>query len=175
MAGCNSITLAGLQAECVASKGGIVKVWMAPYEGVTVTGDSDKTAGTVSGGEWAGYNFKKNTGSLTSTLNKDEENGVSYFTNELTLRFNRLDQEKRAEIMSLALGEMAVLVKDANGKYWYVTSNGYMSATATTAQTGQQATDGSRYELTLSSETPLLPFEIAESDVKTLVGAAYDA
>jgi len=166
---CNQ-TLNGLQASCDSSKGGILKVWMAPYDKVTAI--SADTAGTITAvtltgdTQWAEYNFKRGTGSMTSTLNVDDANGVNYVSTDLVLQFNKMDTTKRIEMTALALSEVIVVVKDANNKYWLLGKDGPVSASAGTAQTGQARTDGNMYQITLQANDDTYPFEAAASIVE---------
>lgn len=128
---CASIVLNGIMMDCSNSIGGIKRVWLARYSDIaSVTigniteGDPAVTVGQgvtaislKSGGEWYEYQFRKNTGSLTSTLNVDETNGNNYITSELSLVFSKMETKKRMEMAALAVGAVVAVVEDSNGKY----------------------------------------------------------
>ena len=76
------------------------------------------------------YLFAKNTGSISSTYNLDPASGVRYVTTDLLLQFNRMETAKRVEITALALGDLVVIAKDANGKYWYLGKDEPVNASA---------------------------------------------
>lgn len=183
---CNSITLSSLDASCSNSVGGIQVVYLIPYDkvsGVTVSNSGDTegmisaitytdTAATVSTAGWVVYKFRKNTGSMTSTLNLDETNGVSYVETELTMMFSKMETVKRAEMVALAKGEVACLVKDSNGLYWYLGYNEGVTANAGTGQTGQQKTDGNFYQVTLLDASEDYPYEVDKTLGDSIAAAA---
>ena len=81
---CSSITLAGITMDCAPSLGGIKRVWLTQYkEGLaTLDAEGGKIA-SFGEATWYEYQFRKGTGSLTSTLTVDETAGTNYVTNEL--------------------------------------------------------------------------------------------
>ena len=115
------------------------------------------------------YSFAKNTGSLTSNYNIDAASGVKYVTTDLLLQFNRMETAKRVEITALALGDLAIIVKDANGKYWYLGKDEPVNASAGDGQTGTARGDANRYTITLQDESQEMPYEVDSSIVEALV------
>lgn len=171
---CNSYTLTGLNNICKENSfGGIKEVLIAQYDdisGITVDASGETiTAITMSGSaKFAQYKLLKNTGALTSTLNTSETS-TSYFTNEVTLQFMKMETSKRLEIMALMMSACAVIVKDANNKYWYLGKDNYVECTAGSAQTGTAASDANHYELTLTDTSAELPYEVAASVIDSIV------
>lgn len=170
---CNSYTLTGMNTVCKeASFGGIKEVLIALYEDVSGTsvdsGTSYLTPTMVSGKKFKQYKLLKSTGGLTSTLNTSETS-TSYFTNEVTLQFMKMETTKRIEIMALMLSECAVIVKDANDKYWYLGKDNYVECSAGTATTGTAVSDANHYELTLSDTSAELPYEVDASVISSIV------
>lgn len=175
---CSAISLAGIQIDCSASIGGIKRLWLTRYadiEGVTVANDTDlqgdaiSTITLASGAKWYEYQFRKNTGSLTSTLNVDESTGNNYVSNELALVFTKMETKKRMEIAALAIGQVVAVVEDCNGKYWYLGIDDYVSASAGTGETGQQKGDQNAYTLTLSTDSETWPYELSAAAVTALL------
>ena len=170
---CISITLSGLNNACKeASFGGIKEVLIAPYEDVASTSvDATShllTPTMVTGKKFKTYKLMKSTGSLTSTLNTSETS-TSYFTNEVTLQFMKIETTKRMEIMSLMMGSVVVIVKDANDKYWYLGKDNYVECSAGTATTGTALTDANHYELTLTDTSAELPYEVSAEVIESIV------
>ena len=170
---CNSYTLSGLNNVCKENSfGGIKEVLIAQYDdisGVTVdSGTSLATVTMVSGKTFAQYKLLKNTGSLTSTLNTSETS-TSYFTNEVTLQFMKMETSKRLEIMALMMSACAVIVKDANNKYWYLGKDNYVECTAGSVQTGTAVSDANHYELTLTDTSAELPYEVDPTTISSIV------
>ncbi len=168
---CNQ-TLNGIAASCDTSKGGIKEVYLINYADIDEIAESDGviTGFTLASGAtgWKKYEFKKNTGSLTSTLNVDDANGINYVTTELVLQFNKQETTKRVEMSALALAEVAVIAVDANGEAWYLGKDEPVTASAGTAQTGTARTDGNYYQITLQANDDTFPFSVASSAVPSV-------
>ena len=58
---------------------------------------------------------------------------------------------------------------DANGKYWFLGAEEFVSATAGTAETGVNRTDGNRYTITLTDYSSSYPYEVDPTIVDALV------
>lgn len=166
---CTQYSLKGIARGCKDSIGGIVKVWVNPdydtargsvalVEGVGAN-QAKVTTPDVKG--WKVFNFFKNTGSMTSTLNVSESAGSS-FTTEVSLTFMKQDSAKRLEMLGLLLGQCMVIVKDANGKYWVLGWDAPVEASAGTAVTGTASTDLNGFTVTLKDDSKLLPYEVAQ-------------
>lgn len=164
MSFCN-VNIAGLCKDCDASRGGIVEVYAANYGDLTPTISAGTiTAITVaSGASVYKYEFRKGTGSMTSTLNIDEANGVNYISTELVLQFSKMETRKRIEMAALAVGELVFIVKDANGKFWYLGMDEAVTASAGSGQTGQAIGDGNFYTITLLDNANTWPYEVLAS------------
>lgn len=177
MANFCSQTLAGLSIPCESSVGGIKVAYIANFGDVESV-QYDKEVGMITGitmaenAKFHAYQFRKGTSSMSSTLTNDETVGLSYVNTELNLVFTKLETAKRIEMSALALGQLAVIVLDSNGKYWYLGYNEYVSATAGTAETGTAKTDGSRYTITLTDQSETFPYEIQASVVEGLITEA---
>lgn len=153
--------------------GGILEVLIANADDVTGVTLSEGIISTISmatTAKFKRYTFPKNTGSLTSTYNIDRASGVQYVSSELLLQFNRMETQKRVEITALALGDLVCIVKDANGKYWYLGKDEPVSASASDGQTGTARADANRYTITLLDESKEMPYEVDASIVDALVG-----
>lgn len=158
-------TISGLAKDCATSKGGIKTVYIANYEDVTeVTVADNKITGITlaEGKKFLQYNFRKGTASMSSNLTVDAANGVNFVTTDLNLSFLRMETQKRVEMSALAVNELAVIVEDANGIFWYLGYDEAVTASAGTAETGQARTDGSKYGITLQDTASTFPYEVDE-------------
>lgn len=165
-------TLSGLAKDCAANMGGIVEVMIANFAdvtGVTITDGVVSAVTMAADAKFKKYSFAKNTGSLTSTYNIDAASGVKYVTSDLLLQFNRMETTKRVEITALSLGDLAVIVKDANGKYWYLGKDEPVNASAGDGQTGTARGDANRYTITLQDESLEMPYEVDEAVISSIV------
>lgn len=173
MAYCNQ-TLAGITLDCTNSLGGIKTVYIANYgdvDGQPTVGEGGMITGITMSGDtkFKPYQFRKQTGSMTSTLTVDETAGVNYVSTELSLVFTKMETAKRVEMSALAIGQLAVIVEDSNGKYWYLGYDDYVSATAGGGNTGTAKGDGNNYTLTLRDESDTYPYEISKDAVDAVI------
>lgn len=171
MAYCNQ-TLKGITLSCDNNKGGIKTVYIANYGDVvkpTPEGDIINTIEMVGNAKFYPYQFRKNTGSMTSTLTADESNGLNYVTTEISLVFTKMQTKTRVELAALSIGQLAVIVEDSNSTYWYCTMDDYAAASAGTGETGVAKGDRNAFSLTLSVENDSYPIEVSAAAVQAVV------
>ena len=164
----------GIAADCQTNVGGVREVYIANYSDVTTievdeSSNMIKTITMADTAKFKKYSFKKNTSSMTSTLNVDPANGINFVQTDLALVFAKQETVKRMEIAKLSLGELRVIVLDANGKYWFLGQEEFVSATAGTAETGTNRTDGNRYSITLTDYSASYPYEVDSSIISGIV------
>ena len=169
-----SQVLNGIAADCQTNVGGVREVYIANYGDVTTIEVDDssnmiKTITMADTAKFKKYAFKKNTSSMTSTLNVDPANGVNFVQTDLTVVFAKQETVKRMEIAKLSLGELRVIVLDANGKYWFLGKEEFVSATSGTAETGTNRTDGNRYQIVLTDYSSSYPYEVDPSIITDIV------
>lgn len=164
---CASYTMSGLAVGCKDSIGGIKKAWFAPYGIQTTVSQGTLEINSSDISKFKVYNFRKATGSMTSTLNTSENAGNS-FTTEVSLQFLKQETAKRIEVMALLMNEMVGVIKDGNGKYWYIGYDYPIEASAGTAETGTAMTDLNGYNITITDNSIELPYEITD---KTVIAA----
>ena len=174
-----SQTLNGFTAlDCTSSKGGVIEVYICNWDDVSaLTLDNASTAATItgitmnSGKTWHQYTMRRNTASMTSTLNYDETAGVNYVNTDVTIRFNKLETPQRIEMTALTLAETRVVVHDANNNWWMVGIDEPVVPSAGSAQTGVQKTDGSYFELTLQGSDDTFPLQLSADAIAVVKGA----
>ena len=162
-----SQTLTGLLNDCAASMGGIVEAYIANHAdvaSVTLTSGQVTAITMETSKKFQKYTFARNTGSLSSNYQIDDANGSKFVQSDLVLQFNRLDSTKRVEISALAQGELAVIVKDANGEYWYLGLDAPVRASAGDGLTGTARADRNGYSITLQDNSLDLPANIKVGD-----------
>jgi hypothetical protein len=172
---CNTIQSFTYDA-CSPNIGGIKNIWLANYveNAATITGDDRLVEGAVSGFAegvtWTKYPMRKNTCSMTSTLNNSTD-GASYVTTELSMVFSKMEAQKRIAIQALAIGECMAVVEDSNGEMWFLGADAALTATAGGGETGTAKGDANRYTLTLTDESLGMPYTLEESVKATVKGA----
>lgn len=168
-------TLTSISTDCGSNAGGLVVVYArnrAEVSAVTVT-DNVITAFTLtdSAPEAATLAFRKQTGSLQSTANIDDAAGVNNVTSELALRFAKMDTAKRVAIEALAFAETCMVVKDQNGKYWYLGYENPVTIAAYGGSTGTAKTDANEYTATFTDDSSVLPYEVSAEAVTAFINA----
>lgn len=172
MANCTPVTLSNIAVECGTNIGGIKRVYAQNYDTIAglnisagkITSITLKTEDGYAP-EAAVFDFRKQTGSLSSEYTIDDAAGVRYVTNTLALRFAKMDTAKRTAFMAMAMGELALIVQDNNGKYWYLGSESPVTLTAGTGQTGTAFGDANEYAPTLSDMASEMPMEVSADAV----------
>lgn len=178
---CINYTLAGIKKDCTPNTGGIKVVYIASASDVSAITIDDTTATSSthmvsaitmnSDKKFKEYYFRKNTGSMTSTLNVSDE-GSNYITTELALRFSRMETAKRLEVRAMSLNDMVVIVKDANDVYWLLgnpSNDEFVNASQGTGETGTNRDDSNAYTITLSVESSEYPYEVPSSLIKDTI------
>ena len=161
-------TLAGISLDCTTSQGGIKKAWIADYSTVkpTISGDKISAIDTIS--SFKPYEFRRGTASFTETLTADETTGNNYVTQELSLVFTKKDTAKRIEMAALSIGQLAVILLDNNGKYFYMGVDDYVSASAGGSESGTAKGDRNAYTITLKTESATYAYEVDETVLEGL-------
>lgn len=156
-------TLAGLARDCSANQGGIREAWIGAYSDNVFTVSGGQITAVATGTSFYHYTFKKDTGSFTSTLNIDEANGINYVSTEINFVFARMETLKRTEMAALSLGDLCVVVKDANSKYWAFGVEEPVNASAGSGESGVARGDRNAYSITLLDNASSYPYELTES------------
>lgn len=170
-----SQTLAGLTFDCTPSMGGIVEVLIANHADVASVTLTDKKVSAItmaSGKYFYKYTFPRNTGSLSSNWQVDDAAGTKFVQSDLVLQFNRMETAKRTEIVALAQSELAIIVKDANGLYWFLGKDAPVRQSAGDGLTGTARADRNGYSLTLQDNSLELPYEVADTVISTVLPSA---
>lgn len=145
--------------------GGLKVVYIAnssDVEDFTVTDGQITSINMASGKTFRTYSFRRNTASMTSTLSVDPANGTSVAT-DVALSFLKQDTQKRLEISALSIGELIMIVQDANGRHWFLGKDMPVMASAGGAESGTAYTDGNRYTITLQDNSKDYPYEVKTS------------
>lgn len=165
-------TLTGISKDCAASMGGIKNAYIANFDdvsAVTITDDQVAAITMAASAKFKKYAFRRGTGSFASTLNVDQANGVNYVSTDIVLQFNRMETAKRVEMAALALGDLAVIIEDNNGNFWYFGYNEPVTASAGDGQTGTARTDGNRYTVTLQDNATSWPYMVDPTIITTTI------
>lgn len=162
-------TLSGIAFDCLRGRAGIKRAFIACYDNVTATFSNDMVA-TITGA-FSEYQFRKQTGSVTTTITVDDINGSIFYDSAIVLQFSKQETSKRIEIAAIALGDLVVVVEDNNGKYWYFGKDFPVNLSDGTAETGTAFTDFNGYNITLSDQSMELPYELSAAAIASITGS----
>ena len=152
--------------------GGIVEALIANHadvSAVTETAGKITAISMASSAKFHRYQLPRNTGSLSSNYTIDDTTGAKFVASDLVLQVNRMDTAKRIEISALAQGELAIIVKDANGAFWFLGKDAPVKASAGDGLTGTARADRNGYSITLQDNSLELPLEVDAEIVDDLV------
>ena len=178
--GClSNFTLKGIALDCNPVLAGIKRVYLGYNDQFTITPDPQTQTATIAAKEGASataklyaYDIVANTGGLTSTVTKNEQNGTRYYTNTIAMQFNRLEATKHLEVQAMAAEALVAIVETNDSKYWVVGADSYLSATESNVQTGSSFDDLNGYTISLAARSAYLPFEIQKEGFSSLISTA---
>ena len=165
------VTLNGMLQDCSPSQGGIVEVLIANFSDVAQVLTYDGAVfwiDTPAGSVFHQYTFKRLHGSMQTEWQTSEEAGTKYARTQVTLFFSRMETAKRDEISLLARGEFVMLVKDGNGKWWYLGIDRPVRMIAGSAESGVALADRNGYSITMQDEAREVPYEVPARVVDAL-------
>lgn len=142
----------GIAKDCANNIGGLTKVYLTDLDNIT---GYTQSGGTVSSITMAAssyfyeFEFNRNSATFTEDLVKSVEAGSALFEQTLTLTIPRRDVSKRNTLSLLTQRDLAVIVKDSNGLYWYPGAVEGMYLSESTSTSGTAKADGSNYVLTM--------------------------
>ena len=164
-------TLTAITKGCDNNIGGITAIYINDMDNITSTTE-DATAWMIDAQTvstpYEAFEFRRNTGNFTEESAIDLVNQSSYVTGTINLMFARREASKSKSIKIVGEGQrdLAVIVKDANGKYWYFPN---AQLTATGEGSGTAKADGSKYSVTFVAENEFLAKEVDASIIAGLL------
>jgi len=167
-------TIEAIIKGCDNNIGSITKIYINDQDNVTVDPSTDIdlatwtiTAMTVTA-DFEEFEFRRNTSNYTEEAAIDLINGSSFVTQTINLMFHRREGAKSRAIKILGEGQrdLAVIVLDGNGKYWYFEK---VQVTAYGEGSGTAKADGSKYSLVLTSEAENLAYEVDPDVIPTVI------
>jgi len=164
-------TLTSILKGCDSNIGGITSIYVNDMDNVTgpisVTDYVIDDFGTLVD-PFIPFEFRRNTGMYTEEAAIDLVNGSSFYTQTVTLIFHRREAAKSKAIKILGEGQrdLALVVGDANGKYWYFPK---AQLTAVTEGSGTAKADGSKYSVTFVAENEQLAYEVDSTIIPDII------
>jgi hypothetical protein len=148
---------AGIQLGCRDNTGGLATLWITDYTNVTsITSSTGDTITAISGsGVFYEFQLIRTSSQLTETVNASLENGTVFYQGEIVTYFNKLGQDKRNILKTLAQSQrLAIVAEDNNGQFFYLGQTYGCFVSAGTSVTGKALGDQNGYNLTFQYLEP---------------------
>ena len=185
---CTPKYLTSITTSCGSNLPSIKSLWIGQFDSASFTytylqegsqnvvdADGNPIIETVSGATlkqgskpWVIFNFKKNTGELTSEMTVND-NGSHYYTNGVNLVFAKIDNGKRLSLEAVSSGECTMIVLDSNNQYWLIGAENSVAMTTLTATTGVAVGDSNAYNVTISADERTMPILIDGEQAQTII------
>jgi len=165
-------TLSGLTKDCAPNIGGIKAAWVANFadvEAVSLTDGKISAFTMATSAKFKKYDFRPGSSTFNSTLNVSPDSGVNYVSTDIQLVFAKMETQKRVEMAALSQGELALIVLDNNGIYWYFGYDEGVVASAGSGATGTARGDANAYGITLQDNSKSWPYEILASVITSSI------
>ena len=111
--GCTALTT-GRTIDCRNSAGGIKRIYIAAFDTTTVTvSDAQQVTQVATSGSTKLYRYDliRGTGSLTSTVNGNTENGTIFYTPTVNVKLQKLTLADQNELKLLGAQRMIIFVE----------------------------------------------------------------
>lgn len=131
-----------------------------------ITGATNSTGGTVTGYE---YTFRRGTASVSENLTKDLDTGSSYYEQTLSIRLDKIERQKRDELMLVDNSQMMAIVQHSNGSYWLYGEGDGLQVTTNESGTGTAKADPNGYTITFVAQETYRAKEVALALVNTIL------
>jgi len=147
----------GIQLGCRDQVGGVSTVYITDFTNIlSLSATTGDTITQISGtGTYFKFELIRTSSSFSETVNASLENGTVFYTGELVLYFNGLDQTKRNILKTLAQSpQLSVVMEDNNGQSFYLGQTYGMYVSAGSNVTGKALGDQVGYNVTLQYMEP---------------------
>lgn len=176
---CSTFTPEYIDARCDKSVGGIKAIYIANRDDIQFsslqTNEQEEitTLQIADGKYFAKWQFRKNTGSYTSTYASDMAIGNETITTTVALQFSRAEATKRLKIQRALNSAAVVIIEDMYGQLLFLGEDNEVVITECTMLSGTQTGDLSGFNLTFQDIADNLPkFFVKDFDMKDLLAPA---
>ena len=142
----------GIANDCANNMGGITKLYLTDFSNIVTYTESGGTVSAItmaSASYFYEFAFNRNSASYQEDLVKSVEAGSALFQQTISVTIPRRDVAKRNTLALLTTRDLAVIIKDSNGLYWYPGAVEGVYLSESTSTSGTAKADGSNYVLTL--------------------------
>ena len=142
----------GISLNCENNIGGLTKLYLTDFDNVVSLASAGGTISTITlatASKFYEFEFNRNSATFTEDLVKSVEAGSALFEQTVTVTIPRRDVQKRNTLALLTQRDLACIVKDSNGFFWYPGETEGLYLSEATSTSGTAKADGSNYVLTL--------------------------
>ena len=142
----------GIAKNCENNVGGLTKLYLTDLDNIVSVAESGGTVSTITmatASHFYEFEFNRNSATFTEDLVKSVEAGSALFEQTITVTIPRREVAKRNTLALLTQRDLAVIIKDSNGLYWYPGLDEGVYLSESTSTSGTAKADGSNYVLTL--------------------------
>jgi len=142
----------GIAKDCENNIGGLTKLYLTDFDNIVTYTQSGGTVSAItmaSASYFYEFEFNRNSATYTEDLVKSVEAGSALFEQTITVTIPRRDVAKRNTLALLTQRDLAVIIKDSNGLYWYPGAVEGVYLSESTSTSGTAKADGSNYVITL--------------------------
>ncbi len=159
------IMTSGRKLACKDAVGGIQKVFFADYGTLGTATISGGIVTAFSGTNYTLYQYDvKSASGLEQTITSSNDNGTTFFAQSLTLVLTKLDAATQAQLALVIATRPHVFVQDNNGNYLAVGMTRGCDINGTIS-TGVALGDLNGYNLTITSDEPLMSQFVASNQI----------
>lgn len=142
----------GIAKDCENNIGGLTKLYLTDFDNIVSYTQSGGTVSSItmaSASYFYEFEFNRNSATYTEDLVKSVEAGSALFEQTVTVTIPRRDVVKRNTLALLTQRDLACIIKDSNGLYWYPGEVEGLYLSESTSTSGTAKADGSNYVITL--------------------------
>ena len=155
-------TLSSITKGCTNNIGGIVSIILndkSNITGATIDTAQWEVTAITKTSPFVEFQFARNVGNYTEEAQISLENGSTFYKQTIMLKLflREASKSKAINIAGEGQRDLAIVVGDANGKYWYF-ENAQLATD--TGGSGTAKADGSNYEITFTSESLHKAYEV---------------
>lgn len=162
----------GIAKDCDNNIGGLTKLYLTDFDnivGYTQSGGTVSVIQMASASFFYEFEFNRNSATFTEDLVKSVEAGSALFEQTVTVTIPRRDVSKRNTLALLTQRDLACIIKDSNGLFWYPGAVEGLYLSESTSTSGTAKADGSNYTLTLKGFEQDRAYGVQASIVSALV------
>ena len=119
------------------------------------------------------FELKTNDNNFVSTVNSDRNNGTTFFSQVLNLKFKKIDSMTTKHLKLLSFGKPYVVVETNNNQFFSLGTYRGMEVTGGTVVSGGALGDHSGYTLTLTGEETA-PLYVINANTQATLSTLFD-